>query len=57
MFVKMRRSELKVLEEAYTAARYLLRTYERDDAAEIAKLTDLLLTLPEKVEKNVFEKH
>jgi len=57
MFVKMRRSGLKVLEEAYTAARHLLRTYKRDDAAETAKLTDLLLTLLEKVEKNVFEKH
>jgi len=54
-FVEMWRSELKVLEEAYTAARYLPRTYERDDAARIAKLIDLLLALLEEVEECVFE--
>lgn len=52
-----RRSGLRVLEEAYTAARYLLRTYERGDAAEVAELADKLLTLLEKVEEYVFGKH
>lgn len=51
------RSELKVLEEAYTAARYLPRTYERDDAAKIVKLVDLLLALLGEAEKGVFGEH
>jgi len=56
-FVDMWRSVLKMLEEAYTAARYLSKTYERDDAAGIAKLVDSLLTLLEEVEKSVFEEY
>jgi len=56
-FVEMWRSGLRVLVEAYTAARYLPRTYERSDTAEIAKLVDSLLALLGEVEKGVFGEH
>jgi|GEM_PF-1448237 len=56
-FAEMWRSGLRVLVEAYIAARYLPRTYGRNDTAGIAKLVDSLLALLGEVEKGVFGEH
>ncbi len=49
-FVRSRRNELAILEEAYTEARYGARRYTRTEAKELLSIVDEVFQLVEWVE-------
>jgi HEPN domain-containing protein len=53
-FVDVWRSELRVVEEAYTGSRYLLRIYDKSDVEKALKVVEELFKVVEAVESSVF---
>jgi len=54
--ISLYRDDLRLLEEAHTGSRYLLRIYDKDDAEKAIKIVDKIFSLVEKVERIVFSK-
>jgi HEPN domain-containing protein len=53
-FIDVWRSELRVVEEAYTGSRYLLRIYDKSDVEKALKAVEELFKVIEAVENSVF---
>jgi HEPN domain-containing protein len=53
-FVDVWRNELRIVEEAYTSSRYLLKTYDKGDVEKALKVVEELFKIVEAVESNVF---
>jgi hypothetical protein len=53
-FVVIWRDSLKVLEDAYTGVRYMLKTYDRVDVKKGLKVVEELFKVLEVVESSVF---
>ena len=53
-FIDVWGSELRVVEEAYTGSRYLLRIYDKGDVEKALKAVEELFKVIEAVENSVF---
>jgi len=54
--VKSKRDSFKLLEDAYTGSRYLMRTYDIDDAKGCIKIAKKILKVVDEIEEEIFQR-
>lgn len=53
-FVRRKRDSFRLLEDAYIGSRYLMRTYDINDAKECMKVAEEILKVVDEIEREIF---